>query len=129
MSSLLHCFLLVKGIGSIDQPVCAPAFLRAHHGWITGPANCIFHQSDSHLPAKCKIQLAEYKIQLRRHEQTTRTSDPAVRWEEDVNRTAKMAGNWTLQKDRYKKFHPSYRNHKLQICAMRIPILFPKKHA
>ena len=34
-----------KKLGSIDQPFCAPAYLRAHHGW---------------------SQLAEYKIQLRR---------------------------------------------------------------
>ena len=46
--------------------------------------------------AKYKIQLAEYKIQLRRvlrHGQTTCTTDPAVRWEDDVNRTPKTAGN------------------------------------
>ena len=62
-------------LSSIDQPFCAPAFLRAYHGGITGPANCIFHQSESRLPAKYKMQLAEYKIQLCRellHELTTR---------------------------------------------------------
>ena len=66
----------------------------------------------SRLLAEYKIQLAEYKIQLRRvlrHGQTTRTSDPAVRWEEDVNRTPKTAGNrgypfcCTPRNDRYDK--------------------------
>ena len=84
---------------------------------------CIFHQSESriqldseayraqtkkmnkHVHSVCFVcvllasgLLAEYKIQLGlrrvpRHGQTTRTSDPAVRWEEDVNRTHKAAGN------------------------------------
>ena len=83
-------------VGSIDQPFCAPTFPRARYGWITGPAKCIFHQSESRPPAKYKIQLAEYKIKLLRvlsHGQTTLTSDPAVCWEEDVNHTPKTAGN------------------------------------
>ena len=41
------------------------------------------------MPAKYIIQLPR----VLRHGQTTWTSDPAVRWEEDVNRTPKTAGN------------------------------------
>lgn len=46
-------------------------------------------ESESRPPAKYKMQLAEYKIQLRR---MLRTSDPAVRWE-DVNPSLKTTGN------------------------------------
>ena len=54
---------LMSSQGLNDQPFCAPSFLRAHRGRITGPANCILHQSKRRLSAKYKIQLAVYKIQ------------------------------------------------------------------
>ena len=45
-----------EGEGGESKSAVTPAFLRAQHGWITDPANCIFHPSESRLPAKYKIQ-------------------------------------------------------------------------
>ena len=74
-------------------------------GSLVDPANCIFHQSKSRMPAKYKMQLPR----VLRHGQTTWTSDPAVRWEEDVNRTAKTAGNRACESPApLKKYHLQY---------------------
>ena len=44
------------------QPFCAPAFLRAHHGWITGLPYCIFDQSEICLHESCR-QVSHWSIQ------------------------------------------------------------------
>ena len=54
MWSKAYCLVeehdIMKTIRLDLQPFSAPAFLRAHHGWITGLPFCIFDQSD--LPAR-----------------------------------------------------------------------------
>ena len=49
------------------QPFCAPAFLRAHHGWITGLPYCIFDQSETCLHESCR-QVSDWSIQSRQQQ-------------------------------------------------------------
>ena len=49
------------------QPFCAPAFLRAHHGWITGLPYCIFDQSETCLHESCR-QVFDWSIQSRQQQ-------------------------------------------------------------
>ena len=62
----IYTFKLIHRSGSVSrldfQPFCAPAFLRAHHGWITGLPYCILDQSETCLHESCR-QVSDWSIQ------------------------------------------------------------------
>ena len=61
-------FAICLGKSRLDfQPFCAPAFLRAHHGWITGLPYCIFDQSETCLHESCR-QVSDWSIQSRQQQ-------------------------------------------------------------
>ena len=63
-----HFFFVGVTKSRLDfQPFCAPAFLRAHHGWITGLPYCIFDQSETCLHESCR-QVSDWSIQSRQQQ-------------------------------------------------------------